>query len=299
MQLAVQSLPGKTGEQAEIFIRSLLMPPELHNGQLMAYRFVIQEILRKNRNWLLEPLAEPSLYGQIQETVFSRIFMHGVPVANEGNAQFAAQLLTDGANGAIIAWTDLRTTLDYDIYSSKLFANGTLPLSLLSFDAAAANGNVKLIWNTENEINTSHFDVEFSADGITFKKLATVKATNLPGKNKYYFVHTGITDNVLFYRLKQFDLDGKTTYSKTEKINISKATQVTVYPNPAADFIRLKNIDMAVVAQVQFINSDGRLLLTAKANNLMQFNISHLKPGSYLLKIIKKDNSTDVIQFLK
>lgn len=224
---------------------------------------------------------------------------NGVPVANEGNAQFAAQLLTDGANGAIIAWTDLRTTLDYDIYSSKLFANGTLPLRLLSFDATAGNGNVTLIWNTENEINTSHFDVEFSADGITFKKLATVKATNLPGKNKYHFVHTGVTDNILFYRLKQVDLDGKATYSKTEKINISKATQVTIYPNPAADFIRLKNIDPAAVAQVQFINSDGRLLMAVNTNSFMQFNISHLTPGSYLLKIIKNDKSTDVIQFLK
>lgn len=224
---------------------------------------------------------------------------NGVPVANEGNAQFAAQLLTDGSNGAIIAWTDLRTTLNYDIYSSKLFANGTLPLSILSFDAAAANGNVTLIWNTENEINTSHFDVEFSTDGIIFKKLATVKATNLPGKNKYHFVHTGVTDNILFYRIKQFDLDGKAAYSKTEKINISKATQVTVYPNPAADFIRLKNIDPAIIAQVQFINSDGRLLMTVKTNSIMQFNISHLTPGSYLLKIIKKDNTTAVIQFLK
>ncbi len=224
---------------------------------------------------------------------------NGVPVANEGNAQFAAQLLTDGSNGAIIAWTDLRTTLDYDIYSSKLFPNGALPLNILSFNASAGNGNVTLIWNTENEINASHFDVEFSLDGITFKKLATVKANNLPGKNKYHFVHTGVTDNILFYRLKQFDLDGKVAYSKTEKINISKATQITVYPNPAADFIRLKNIDPAVVAQVQFISSDGRLLLAAKANSLMQFNISHLKPGSYLLKIIRKDKSTGVIQFLK
>lgn len=224
---------------------------------------------------------------------------NGVPVANEGHTQFSAKLISGGADGAIIAWTDLRTTLDYDIYSSKLFANGTLPLQMLSLDATVNNTDVTLLWSTENEINTSHFDIEFSVDGITFKKLATVKAVNMPGKNQYRYVHSGVTDNLLFYRLKQVDLDGKSEYSRTEKISLGKTVQAILYPNPAADFIGLKNIDAAAVAQVQFINTEGRLVTSMKTNGRMQFDISNLKTGIYLLKIIKKDNTVAAVRFLK
>lgn len=243
---------------------------------------------------------QQDIYAQSIDATGTALWIaNGVPVANEAHTQFSAKLITGGADDAIIAWTDLRTTFDYDIYSSKLFANGTLPLRMLLFDATVNNTDVTLQWNTDNEINTSHFNVEISADGITFKKLAAVKAANTPGNNQYRYVHAGVTDLIVFYRLKQVDLDGKFEYSKIEKVTLSKTVQSIVYPNPAADFIRLKNIAPASVAQVQFINTDGRLVMKTTANSLMQFNTSHLKTGYYLVKIIMNDNTVAIVQFLK
>ena len=224
---------------------------------------------------------------------------NGVPVANEAHAQSAAQLITDGADGAVIAWQDLRTTADYDIYSSKLFASGLLPLHLISFAAANNKNDVLLTWQTENEINSSHFDIEFSSNGITFTKLATVKAKNTSGTNHYSFTHASPQDNILYYHLKLVDTDAKFTYSEILKVTSNRLPQLTLYPNPASNFIQLKNITAGQAKEIQIVSIDGKTVLAFKTTNAMQYNICHLTSGIYLLKLIKKDNSTQAIQFKK
>ncbi|GAB2826152.1 T9SS type A sorting domain-containing protein [Ferruginibacter profundus] len=244
--------------------------------------------------------AQQDIYAQALDATGVALWTaNGVPVANEGHAQSAAKLISDGANGAFIAWTDLRTTLDYDIYSSKISAAGTLPLHLLSFDATANRNDVTLVWNTENEINTSYFDVEFSTDGINFKKLATVRANNVPGKNSYSFIHSGVADNVLFYRIKQVDLDGRFIYTATVKININQSIQVSVYPNPAAAILQVKNTSTVTDDFVQVISSDGKILLQQKATVNMQVNIKNLNAGVYILRVIKKDKTMQAFSFIK
>ena len=224
---------------------------------------------------------------------------NGVPVANESHAQSAAQVLTDGANGAIIAWQDLRTTLDYDIYASRLFAGGTLPLRMLSFDATANKHDITLVWNTENEINSSHFEVELATDGVSFKKLATVKATNLPGKNNYSFIHTHTTENLLFYRLKQVDLDGSFTYSEIVRVTTNSNIRVKVYPNPASAILQVKNINPAEDELVQIVSGDGKIFIQQNATADMQVNIKSLNAGLYILRLIKKDKTVQSLSFIK
>ena len=225
--------------------------------------------------------------------------VNGVPVAKEGHAQSAAKLLTDGANGAIIAWQDLRTTLDYDIYASKLFAGGALPVKLLSFVATENNNDVTLVWNTENEINTSYFELEVATDGTTFKKLATLKANNLSQKNSYNYIHANVTASLLFYRLKQIEFDEKFTYSAIVKVTLNKNTGVIIYPNPASDVLLLSNIKTADNDWVQVLSNDGKLLLQQKATANMQVNIKNLAQGTYVLRLVMKNDKTQSYIFIK
>jgi hypothetical protein len=225
--------------------------------------------------------------------------VNGVPVANEGHAQSAAKLLTDGANGAIIAWQDLRTTLDYDIYASKLLAGGTLPLHLLSFAATANNNDVTLVWNTENENNNSYFELEVATDGASFKKLAAIKANNLPNKNRYSYLHANVIENLLYYRLKQVDLDGRFTYSAVVKVTIDKNARITIYPNPASEVLLLSNIKTSENDWVQVLSNDGKLLLQQKATANMRMNIKQLQQGTYVLRLMIKDKNTFSYIFIK
>jgi hypothetical protein len=224
---------------------------------------------------------------------------NGVPVCNEAHSQFGAQLIPDGTDGAIVVWQDLRNTLDYDIYSSRLFANGTLPLRLISFSAGSNKTDVLLTWDTDNELNSSHFDTEFSIDGMAFIKLGEVRAKNTAGRNRYSFTHFSPAGNALFYRLKQVDLDNKFTYSKTVKVTMDKSTHLELYPNPASNFIQLKNARPDEMQLIQVINSDGRIVMENKANNQMMYDIGHLRAGIYILRLLKKDQSVSINQFIK
>ena len=49
-----------------------------------------------------------------------------------------------------------------------------LPVELITFNGRVMNNNIKLDWQTATELNNSHFDVEWSTDGISFEKIGQV-----------------------------------------------------------------------------------------------------------------------------
>ena len=101
------------------------------------------------------------------------------------------------------------------------------------------SGNVnKLYWVTTEEINNAGFEVEHSTDGITFSDLSFVQ-TNTATGNSYGNLNYQYTDanpykGNNYYRLKQVDKDGHSTYSAIVSINCNnyKLMSVTAYPNP-------------------------------------------------------------------
>jgi hypothetical protein len=48
----------------------------------------------------------------------------GIVVCNATQYQTSPQIVADGSGGAIIAWTDHRNTIDYDVYAQRLDASG-------------------------------------------------------------------------------------------------------------------------------------------------------------------------------
>jgi Secretion system C-terminal sorting domain len=219
------------------------------------------------------------------------------PGVNLSNVSFVANTnaLPDGNHKLFIRSLD-----DWSITNYSSFLKGAaLPLHLLSFSAVGSGDNVLLTWETENEINTSHFYIEFSTNGINFSKLGEVRANNRTGRNQYSFIHLSPASDILYYRLKQIDIDGKFDYSTIARVNMKRNKQVLLYPNPATNVIQIKNTGAGEVQQIQILSTDGKTVLVFTANGSMQYDISHLKAGMYLLQLIKKDNSISVIQFEK
>jgi len=212
---------------------------------------------------------------------------NGIPVANEAHSQSAAQLISDGANGAIIAWQDLRTTTDYDIYSSKLLASGTLPLKLISFTTIIMqNKNALLQWKTAGEQNTLKYNVQRSLDGISFLTINTVSSNAL---NVYSYTDNTIKNlisNNIYYRLQMVDINGKSTYSKIVVINPATDQLLTVTPNPAQNYIIISSKDK--LKTVSIMNSKGQIIKTISSNelSLQQVDIKELPAGIYFIKAL-------------
>jgi uncharacterized repeat protein (TIGR01451 family) len=114
---------------------------------------------------------------------------------------------------------------------------GPLPVTLTSFTASMVSpSQVKVSWSTSMEINSSKFEVERSTDGVAFNIVATKAGggnSNLQTDYSIIDDVTAINNAVVYYRLKQFDIDGKASISKIVSVRLKKtAGDFTVSPNP-------------------------------------------------------------------
>ncbi len=111
-------------------------------------------------------------------------------------------------------------------------ANG-LPVRLVSFSAQQLDGQVQLKWQSASEENTSHFDVERSADGQQFDPLLTKKAQgNSAALVSYNAIDNSPLSGTSYYRLKMVDLDGTFEYSNIVAVHAEGTVLVRPYPNP-------------------------------------------------------------------
>jgi hypothetical protein len=116
------------------------------------------------------------------------------------------QTTTNGAIRVktISPWNCNEQTLVY-----LIMTNGALPVELLYFDGIAYDKTNYLEWATATEHNSSHFVVEKSEDGYTWKSIGQQwAAINSTQEIRYDLVDDEVYPVLNYYRLKQFDIDG-------------------------------------------------------------------------------------------
>lgn len=168
------------------------------------------------------------------------------------------------------------------IYTRQVYLEAAMPVKLISFNVKAENSVNHLQWQTTSEIQNAGFEVERSADGKNFKKIGFVKGNGDSEKtNDYSF--TDETPHVLsYYRLKQMDLDGRFEYSRIVKVK-RKQESLTVYPNPTAQWLSVKNIQMEELVTVK--NSLGATVLNQTVSPDEPIDISKFADGMYTITI--------------
>jgi hypothetical protein len=92
--------------------------------------------------------------------------------------------------------------------------NSPLPVELISFTAICDENNyISLDWETAAEVNSDFFAIEKSNDGIYYEQVEKIQAAgNSNSVIKYQYTDKLITGNIVYYRLKQVDFDGKYEY---------------------------------------------------------------------------------------
>jgi len=187
-----------------------------------------------------------------------------------------------------------------------------LPVSLTAFSATAAGVNANLAWTTASEKNSSGFEVQVSATGTSYRKLAFVasKSPNSQQQQNYTYVDTeaGKT-GTRYYRLRQIDLDGADSYSPVRTVNFSGnalATTASAYPNPFTSYVDL-NIDAATAGtapvRVQLIDMTGRIvreqLISVENASLRLNSLDGLNSGLYLAKVSLPNGATQTLRIQK
>lgn len=169
------------------------------------------------------------------------------------------------------------------------FTPGTniLPVALTSFDAKNEGEIIKLSWTTASEKNSSHFDVLKSSDGIDFQKIGEVKAIGeADNKTDYTFNDSNPLPGVNYYKLQQFDKDGKSAiYGPVQVTTTIEKTDFNIYASVSKSAVELSVY--SVVKQqgkIRILNIGGQVLLEESLNlekgyNKISLPVNGVKTG--------------------
>lgn len=177
--------------------------------------------------------------------------------------------------------------------------SGALPLTLLDFSGTRKGDDALLIWSTTNEVNSKLFYVERSLDGVRFTVAGVVTATGgQAGVNNYDYLDQDIVSlgsAVIYYRLRQVDIDGKFTYSKVVTIRVDKKVSqplIAAVPNPFESYITLKVVpvdEKDKTNTVELYSIQGNLLYRKQINQTGTYSttlndLPFLSAGIYILR---------------
>ena len=182
-----------------------------------------------------------------------------------------------------------------------LSSNGTLPIILSGFEARLNEDKVDLSWTTLIEVNGHHFLIERSTDGgAKWNSIGTVAArSNSSGTVSYTFTDVSPAAGVAQYRLVMVDLDGKTAYSPIKTVKTGLITGVSIYPNPARDFVNVSVSGSETSSlSIRLLNQSGQLLVekkvTSAGGTTVSLPVSAYPVGNYLIVVKGTDGSQQV-----
>lgn len=166
------------------------------------------------------------------------------------------------------------------------------PVSWTHFAAQKAGKAAALNWGTSLEENHDYFSVEHSTDGNAFTSLGQVRApqTELNGERRYAFVHETPAAGANFYRIRQVDVDGTTSFSVIRTLTFSggAATDFSVYPNPVEGELTLEFSAEVSSTEVEILTADGRLVMSRSSPQgatKMRINAQDLPTGVYVVRV--------------
>lgn len=168
---------------------------------------------------------------------------------------------------------------------------GALPVQLVSIAANALNEkDVEVTWSTANEKNNKGFVVERASSNGTWSEVTFVKGKG----NSNTLVHYSIThrdafisDDVLYYRIRQFDFSGASQVSNVvkvmrEQLHTAKLNELNVYPNPATGIVHIEQ--EKELGEISIIDITGKTVLRqTEPGYKTSIDISALQAGVYFI----------------
>ncbi|MCC9166277.1 T9SS type A sorting domain-containing protein [Pontibacter harenae] len=191
------------------------------------------------------------------------------------------------------------------------FSTKTYPVELTHFNAVQKGNHVQLTWQTASERNNAGFEVQvYYNDAKSFKPLTFVES--LAGGNSMqttsysYLNKEAYHNGTHYYRLKQIDLDGQTTYSAVKAVEFEFQDQTTVvYPNPFESSFSFKTTSKtAEYINVSILNTLGKSVFEKKVKlhegeNTVPVELGkNCAAGLYFLRL-KSANNRQTLKILK
>lgn len=176
-----------------------------------------------------------------------------------------------------------------------------LPVTWLYFNAVSQGKDGFLTWATATETNTKSFEVERSIDSRNFTAIGSVTAAgNSNAQSNYNYTDVDVVSlniPVVYYRLKQIDKDGRSTYSNIVAVQlpiINVGPIVQAYPNPFKQTLNIMIANMTALDlsdNISIYTLEGKIVYEKPiGQRLLNTTITltdlpQLTPGMYILKL--------------
>ncbi len=181
-------------------------------------------------------------------------------------------------------------------------AAGPTPVVLSSFNAERGGKNaVNVTWKTEQELNSSRYEIQRSFNDIDFESVGVVASKNSNTSIAQYYSFTDNSNNAnqtSFYRLKMIDLDNSFEYSPVKAVKGSGfQAEVSIFPNPASANQSITINNIGEPSNIRIFDYSGRLIQqTSSTGNSVQIN--NLQKGNYFINVTGKQTGTSSVKKL-
>ncbi|MCM5529684.1 FG-GAP-like repeat-containing protein [Parasegetibacter sp. NRK P23] len=236
--------------------------------------------------------------GDISAESNLRIFQfHGTSLTGEPGTYSGHVVEIDPPINQII-WNETSGLweISFDVNGFSGFFVGTkdasiLSLSLRVFSAQVKSKLVEFSWETVNEANVLFFELQKSADGYNFGKVAHVEAMNIQHAFYQYLDKPGDL-KLYFYRLKIVEADGAYSFSKTLAVRATELNDIKVFPNPASSFFYVEHAPVEPGTFILIMDGTGRVVQRVQTSNnsiRTKVDIQSFPRGAY--QVVLKNRS--------
>lgn len=220
------------------------------------------------------------------------------------------------------AWTSLNncgtvtvSSLDCDLITIQISGPGisnrfvtfypseaVLGVKLVSFAAEQQNSKVKLNWTTATETNNSFFTIERTTNGTDWNEIKKINgAGNSSSVINYEAYDESPVAGNAYYRLKQTDVDGQSSYSEVQLVKyVAAVNGITLYPVPnAGNTVNISGISDFKNNEMTVLNAAGNAVYSTTLSKA-SVSLPSLQPGMYVVRLKNKvSGETHNLRYIK
>jgi len=166
----------------------------------------------------------------------------------------------------------------------------SLPVTFQSFYASRQDANIQLNWVTSQEINNKYYAVERSSDARSWKQIAIIMGAGTTSlTNRYNYTDKNVTDAVVYYRIRQTDLNGDVHYSAVRTVrNESQQAVATIYASSKQTITVDLNSDVKDNINILVVSMNGQIIKRQnfkQASYRLTLNMPNSTPGVYAVQV--------------
>ena len=195
----------------------------------------------------------------------------------------------------------VQRTWSYQTDRDWRFSGYVLPVNFLNLTGVLQGEKVLLKWTVIADKEVDHFEVERSVDNNTYIRTGTVsqiiklnEAQNLSFNDDI----TGVTKEVIYYRIKVVGKAGEIQYSNILVVRRQQTkARLSIMPNPAQEYVSIAFFaEKEAEVTIRLIDNLGRVVLllphqkVSRGNNTLQLTgLNKYSNGVYTLQLFNNE----------